>query len=97
MLNRWFFLVACLALIGYFAHHAIHGRYGLEARERAERGVKILEAELALLRAERERLERAASALTDDASRDDDLIEEQARRVVNFARPGDVILVIKPK
>jgi cell division protein FtsB len=88
-----FFLAVFIVLIGYFSYHAVKGRHGLEARSSLEVRVRALEAELTRLKTEREQLERKAAAMTLGPSGDPDLIEEQARAILNFARPGDVVYV----
>lgn len=84
---------ACMGLIAYFAYHAVHGESGLKARGELEKRLEILRKEHGRLKAERERLEALAKKLTAGEGRDEDLIEEQARAVLNFARPEEVILI----
>ncbi len=86
-------LLLFLGLIAYFGYHAVKGQYGLEARTAIGARVKSLEAELKLIKAEREGFERRASAMTVGAGGDKDLIEEQARLILNFAHPDDIILI----
>ena len=86
--------VGCLGLISYFAYHAVHGDSGLKARAEIETRLELLRREHGRLKAERERLEALAKTLTAGEGRDEDLIEEQARAVLNFARPSDVILIM---
>ncbi len=91
-----FYLLICIGLIAYFSYHAIHGRHGLEAKTQLEVRIKSLESELNALKTERQRLERDTAHMTSGPGRDDDLIEEQARAVLNFANPNDIVLV-KPQ
>ncbi|MDZ4792042.1 MAG: septum formation initiator family protein [Hyphomicrobiales bacterium] len=86
-------LAVNLGLCGYFTYHAVNGRHGLEARMGVEARVKSLEAELKLIKAEREGLERRAAAMTDGPAGDRDLIEEQARVILNFSHPADIIML----
>lgn len=97
MARRWlrqlvFFLV-CAGLIAYFSYHAVHGGHGLEMRAALEKRIHALEAELAGLRAERRLFERDVSLVTEKAAREPDLLDEQARAILNFARPTDILLV----
>ena len=87
------FLVSllCLCALAYFAHHAINGKRGLEARSRLIERSKVLEPQIARLEAARARLERDIRLLN---ARDPDIIEELAIGVLGFARPGDRVLVL---
>jgi cell division protein FtsB len=93
--RKWLLaFVGCLGLISYFAYHAVHGERGLKARTEIEKRLELMREEHARLKAERERLEALAKTLTAGEGRDEDLIEEQARAVLNFARPTNVILIV---
>jgi len=88
-------LLICACLIGYFGYHALQGRHGFEARSRLmersaslERDTRSLEAVLATL--ERE------IALLSEASPSPDYVDELARGVLGFARPGDRIFASAP-
>lgn len=87
------FFAVCAGLITYFAYHAVHGAHGLETRASLEKRIKALETELAGLRAERKLFERDVSLISDRAPREPDLLDEQARALLNFAKPTDIILV----
>ncbi len=89
------YFLLCAGLIAYFSYHAVHGKHGLHAKAELSARVDALESELRSLRTERQRLERKASHMA-GAKRDEDLIEEEARTVLNFAHPDDIIL-IKPR
>jgi cell division protein FtsB len=97
MARRWLrsllFFAVCAGLITYFAYHAVHGAHGLETRAALEKRIKTLESELAALRAERKLFERDVSLISERAAREPDLLDEQARALLNFAKPTDIILV----
>lgn len=78
-------------LVAYFAYHSIQGEHGLLARKRLEAQVAEAEAVLAALTAERERHEHRAGLLN-PGHLDADMLDEQIRRMLNFARPGELIL-----
>jgi cell division protein FtsB len=82
--------LVCLCALAYFAHHAIKGKRGLEARSRLIERSRVLEPQIARLEAARSRLERDVRLLN---ARDPDIIEELAIEVLGFARPGDRIIV----
>ncbi len=82
------------AMIAYFAFHAQHGNYGIEAG-------KALKEEIANLTLERDQLvlERSALEHRNQLLRanqiDPDLLEELARRDLAFAMPNDLIMNLR--
>jgi cell division protein FtsB len=84
-------LLLCLGLTAYFAHHAIYGRHGLEARSRLIERSALLEFEIKSLEAVRAKLVHDVVLLTPDKP-DKDLVEEAAREVLGFAHPDDFIV-----
>lgn len=97
-LGRFFrvFALYCVAaaLIGYFAFHAQHGNYGIEAGRALREEITRLKLERDRLVTERTALERRNSLLRADRI-DPDLLEELARRDLAFAMPNDLIMVLK--
>lgn len=85
-------LLACLSLTAYFAHHAIYGRHGLEARSRLIDRSTLLEFEIRSLEAVRSELARDV-ALLNQVPPHPDLVEEIARDVLGYAHPADSIVV----
>lgn len=88
-------LALCLALIGYFSYHAVEGDHGLHKRAALGEKVERLETELAALRKERLRIEHDVALMTDRAQSEPDLLDEQARALLNYVRPGDIV-VLRP-
>ena len=82
-------------VVGYFAYHSIQGDRGLVAWMRLNEHIEIARSELDGLRAERAALERRVSLLRPD-SLDRDLLDEQARIVLNYARPGEIVILDRP-
>jgi cell division protein FtsB len=80
----------CLCALAYFAHHAINGKRGLEARSRLIERSRQLEPEIARLEAVRARLDRDVKLLD---ARDGDLIEELAIELLGFAPKGSRAIV----
>ena len=80
----------CLCALAYFAHHAINGKRGLEARSRLIERSRQLEPEIARLEAVRARLDREVKLLD---ARDGDLIEELAIELLGFAPQGSRVIV----
>ena len=82
-------------VVAYFAYHRIQGDRGLVAWMRLNEHIEIARSELAGLQVERVALERRVSLLRPD-SLDRDLLDEQARIVLNFARPGEIVILERP-
>ena len=85
----------CLALIGYFSYHAIEGNHGLHKRAALSAKITRLEAELAGLKDERMRIEHDVALVTKRVRSEPDLLDEEARALLNFVRPGEII-VLRP-
>lgn len=83
-------------LIAYVAGDAIHGPHGLIVKERLTAKIAALQKELAALRAQRTRLERDAELLESKASEQPALLDEQARSLLDLARPTDIVIVNNP-
>lgn len=84
-------LLLCLGLTAYFAHHAIHGRHGLEVRSRLIERSALLEFEIKSLEAVRAKLQRDVTLLSPELP-DPDIVEEIAREVLGFVDPNDRIV-----
>ena len=87
------FLLACLALIAYFAYHAVEGEHGLHKRTLLQQRVHQLEDELALLVKERQRIEHDVALITERAKAQPDLLDEEARSLLNYARPDEIVVL----
>ena len=85
-------LLMCLCLTAYFGFHAVKGKHGLEARAGLVSRAVRLETELAGLVAVRDRLERETALLSEE-NPDADYVEELARDMLGYARPGELILI----
>ncbi len=79
------------AMIAYFAFHAQHGNYGIEAGKALKEEIATLTVERNELVAERMRLEHRNQLLRADQI-DPDILEELARRDLSFAMPNDLIM-----
>ncbi|MEC9342902.1 MAG: septum formation initiator family protein [Pseudomonadota bacterium] len=82
----------CSLLIAYFLFHAWSGRYGIEAmRELGEERTR-LEFELVRLKEKRKALEARAMLLR-DGTIEKDMLDEQARHMLNLAGPDELIIL----
>ncbi len=89
--QNWVMLV-CLMLTTYFGFHAIKGKHGLEAQTELSLRAERLKVELASLETMRSDLERDI-ALLDDKALDPDYLDELARSVAGFAKPGEIVIL----
>jgi cell division protein FtsB len=88
-------LLVCLALIGYFSYHAVEGNHGLHKRAALAEKIVRLDAELAALKLERLRIEHDVALMTDRVRTEPDLLDEQARGLLNRVGVGDIV-VLRP-
>jgi cell division protein FtsB len=83
---------ACV--FGYFVYHAIQGERGLIAWLQTSEQLKASQATLTALTAERQAIEHRVNLLS-PKSLDPDMLDEQARVMLNLATSGDRIVVIR--
>lgn len=86
-------LTICVALIGYFAYHAVEGDHGLHKRTMLSEKIKRLEAELKALKEERVRVEHDVALVTTRARTEPDLLDEQARALLNYTKPDEIVVL----
>lgn len=82
-------------VVFYLCYHAVSGDRGVVAWMKASRELQVLEAELEKTKLEREALEKKV-ALLQSSSVDQDMLDEQARKILGFARPDEVV-ILNPK
>jgi cell division protein FtsB len=87
-------LIALLVMV-YFTYHIVQGERGLFSWMRLRQKIAESEQQLAEIQAEKESLERQVYLLRPE-SLDPDMLEERARKVLNFARPEEVIIYDDP-
>lgn len=80
-----------LCLVAYFCFHALQGHRSIFARERLQAELAEAHETLGELEAERQHLEHRTELLMPEGL-DLDLLEEQARSVLNYTHPDDVIV-----
>lgn len=83
-------LIALLLMI-YFGYHIVQGERGLFSWMRLRQKVTESEHHLAQIQAEKETLERRVHLLRPD-SVDQDMLEERARKILNWGHPGEVVI-----
>jgi len=83
-----------IVVLSYFGFHAYQGDYGLNAMGHLEARSKQLETELDSLLKTRTKLEERL-ALINDGTLERDMLDEQARRTLNFAREDEIVIFRK--
>lgn len=86
-------LLACLTSATYFAYHARFGRHGLEARAQLQERLALLDFELKSLETVRTKLQRDVALLSPELP-NADLVDEIARDVLGYVRPGDSVITL---
>ncbi len=86
-------LAALIGMIVYVAADAVRGPHGLAANQMLRAKIAAMKKDLAALKAQRARLERDAELLGPKAASQPDLLDEQARALLDFARPTDIVIV----
>jgi cell division protein FtsB len=94
---RSFFTALCLHLtaalvIGYFGVHAYTGDRGLNARKNLDQQIAELTAELATVKAEREKWQRRVALLKPERI-DPDLLDERARDLLDYVHRRDIVII----
>ena len=92
-MRQFILFLVLLGLIGYVAAEAVRGAHGLVASRQIHARVEALTKELAQLKTEHTRLERDAALLKDKSAADPSLLDEQARSLLDLARPTDIVIV----
>ncbi|MEK6733948.1 MAG: septum formation initiator family protein [Pseudomonadota bacterium] len=80
------------AIICYFCYHIISGGRGVLAYFKLNSQISSLYSELEMVRAERLTLEHKTNLLKSD-SLDLDLLEEQAKSILGYARPQENLYI----
>ncbi|SDF71337.1 Cell division protein FtsB [Limimonas halophila] len=85
--------LAVAGVIAFFLLHALHGRGGLLAYVHLQDRLAAAKQTRAELVEQRERLAHRIELLK-PGTLNPDMLEEQARRVLNFARPDEVVVLL---
>jgi cell division protein FtsB len=93
ILRQMMLLAALIGMIVYVAADAVRGPHGLVANQMLRAKVALMRKDLAALKTQRARLERDAELLGPKAASQPELLDEQARSLLDFARPTDIVIV----
>jgi len=80
------------SLMGYFGYHAIQGDRGLMAWLALKQQVRQADAQLASLQGEQLTLANRVQRMS-PATLDSDLLDEQTRLMLNYARDDEVVIM----
>lgn len=92
-MRQFILFLVLLGLIAYVASEAVGGAHGLAANRQIHARIEALTKELDQLKAEHARLERDAALLKDKSAADPSLLDQQARSILDLARPTDIVIV----
>jgi cell division protein FtsB len=84
--------VMAALLIGYFGVNAYSGNHGLKAKEDLDQQIAALSTDLDRLKLERAQWERRVALLRADRL-DPDMLDEQARSLLDYVAPNELILM----
>jgi cell division protein FtsB len=84
--------VATALFLTYFGYHALYGGNGLYSKHIVEEQTKELQAKLDDLTSRRQALQQQV-ALLSDGTVEKDMLDEQARRALNMAQPGELVIL----
>jgi cell division protein FtsB len=84
--------IMAAALIGYFGMNAFTGNRGIKATQDLAIQQSELSAELSQLRGERTAWQRRVALLRSE-SLDPDMLDEQARAMLDYVHPRDLVLL----
>ncbi|MEF2073215.1 FtsB family cell division protein [Consotaella aegiceratis] len=80
------------SFLAYFAMHAQSGQYGLEAKHELSQRLEEAQARQEKLHKDRVQLERRVQLLH-DGTLERDMIDERARRALNYAAPDEIVIM----
>jgi cell division protein FtsB len=86
-------LGACL--VGYFLFHTVQGDRGWAAMIRMQHEVRAAQTTLTRLQDERKELQHRTQLLHAN-SLDPDLLEEKSRELLNYSKPGEIVVLMPP-
>ena len=81
-----------VAMVGYFSYHALTGDRSIVAFFRITDEIKAAKAELAQVKADRQKLEHRVSLLRSE-SLDPDMLDERARWSLGFVGDREVVIL----
>lgn len=87
--------VLASAIVGYFIFHAYQGEYGIYSKYDVEKRVVALKGELENVTRAHSELEKRVQLLR-DGSLERDMVDEYARRELDYTRPDELVIMVPP-
>jgi cell division protein FtsB len=87
-------LGACM--VGYILYHTVEGDRGWLAMLRLQQQVNVAQDNLSQLQKEHRELEHRVQLMRPD-SLDPDLLDEKSRELLNYSKPGDIVILTPPQ
>jgi cell division protein FtsB len=87
-------LGACI--VGYFLYHTVEGDRGWLAMLRLRQQVNAAQDNLSQLQKQRQDLEHKVRLMRPD-SLDPDLLDEESRSLLDYSKPGDIVVLTPPE
>lgn len=81
-----------VGIVGYFLYHTVEGERGWIAQNRLQNAKESAQSKLEALTEEREALERRVQLIRPEKI-DPDLLEEEARKALNFSKPNEIVIL----
>lgn len=91
--RRVAFHVIAAAVVGYFVYHAVEGDRGVKRWAELQTDLSAARGQQAELQGERETLEARVNLLR-RSNLDPDLLEERAKRVLNYGHSDEFIILL---
>ena len=92
--RTWQMIVSVIGacIVGYFLYHTVEGERGWVAKVHLQNETGTAEETLEKLRDQREALERRVKLIRPETM-DPDLLDEQARKTLNYSKPNEIIIL----
>jgi cell division protein FtsB len=96
--NRWQAIASALGacIVGYFIYHTVEGDRGWMAMLRLQQQVNAAQEQLVQLQKEHQQLDHRVQLLRPDTL-DPDLLDEKSRELLNYSKPGDIVILTNPE
>jgi len=94
--SRFILPVLTAGVLSYFGYHIYHGEYGLYSRVAVEEHIALLNAEREKLEAQRAILEKKVMLLR-DGTIEKDMLDEYARKNLNLSSPNELTIMTLKK
>jgi cell division protein FtsB len=88
-------MAACVALLGYIGWHTLHGPRSFDNRDRLAAEAQEFETLLAVTESQRAKIDQRVQLMRPETV-DPDMLDELARQTLDYALPGDLVVLKAP-